>query len=989
MIPARDRKLRLTIYNTQANMEADTNGTVIESGIYESSARLEHTFFTALPGWGEANASMFTCELADAPDLAGKYIRVRVLGYATEAATSRTTYRVFAGKIDSCRYDKYKASRTLEAYDRLYELRKVDISEWWNTWVQTLTADTVTLPSVLAAMCTQYGVTNSASLPAYSTGTAPLKARKLGACSFVQMLGYIGEICGGYFSMQDGPLRFVDMRNVNGATAQESVEGNLDTELTEIADGDTGIYTQVTIYEGSDIVYSQGSGKNLAIADNPFLVGQTPATINSWGANIYTNATRMSGWPATLALVYSQPQSAWSRITSSSPFILTTTDEGRTRRHIVSGYSFSGPGLIDETISCTGEMREGASYSAAQNAMLSELTDLGTQLTFKVNADAVIEAVNLEAQGGVQINAEALNINGVQSTGGKLKVGVNGDVEVDGKITSQEGTIGGWTINETNIASSGNAVVLNSAGTINVTETGTTAEGAKFIAEASTDKAYYSAWGVRVENPPNMGTGNGTKALLQETGLVSETTASGGVFHGVALTDVSRNPVLTLIDRSSSEEWKNQQTEQDIKITHTDKSVSPNVVDKTMQLDKNGLYQANKDGTKDYTAEITPHASTSGGYVSRTRVSASDSSTSSSSYISDTAQTDNSATIAAHAQKTEGNNVTWSSDSAIETTNMSARINLQGYQGASATLGAYNNLGNAGGSGYETSSLSLETGSTAVTSRNDWATAALSVTRANNSGSSKLSLRSRLSGTTHTTEITPQTLKVDSHDLLRMTPHFAQMFATAIPANANLNTTTYLGGGQFYCSSNATAQSLSNCPTIYAFNMKVENAVNTQYSSSDSIIYRVRTITDILGEQYTQYVIKESTQTTPTYGAWQKIITGADSITELSSTGNITTSTAWAYTGKTITIPTAGWWAIDGYANYANAAPTAIAINREVGSYYYEVAYAERHGVYDRTVQYLYTSCVGYFDANSVIKLFAKYQTASTNGVGIRAKKLH
>ena len=445
MIPARDRQLRLTIYNTQADMEADTNGTNITSGIYESSANLEHTFFTVLPGWGEANASMFTCDLADAPDLTGKYIRVWVLAYATEAATTRTSYRVFAGRIDSCRYDKYKASRALEAYDRLYELRKVDISEWWNTWVQSQTASTFTLAAALNAMCTQYGVTNNASLPGYGTGTAPMKARKLGACSFVQMLGYIGEICGGYFSMQDGTLRFVDMRNVNGTAAQESADGNLDTQLTEIDDADTAPYTQVTIYEGSDIVYSNGSGKNLAITDNPFLTGQTPATINSWGDNIYANVTRMAGRPATLALAYSQPQAEWSRITSAVPFILTTTDEGTTRRHIVSGYSFSGSGLIDETISCTGEMREGASYSAQQNAMLSELTDLGTQLTFKVNADAVIEAVNLEAQGGVTINAEAIDINGVVSANNGFRINADGSMEtIAGKIAE-------WIIEQTRL----------------------------------------------------------------------------------------------------------------------------------------------------------------------------------------------------------------------------------------------------------------------------------------------------------------------------------------------------------------------------------------------------------------------------------------------------------------------------------------------------------------------------------------------------------
>lgn len=740
MIPARDRKLRLTIYNTQANMEADTNGTVIESGIYESSARLEHTFFTALPGWGEANASMFTCELADAPDLAGKYIRVRVLGYATEAATSRTTYRVFAGKIDSCRYDKYKASRTLEAYDRLYELRKVDISEWWNTWVQTLTADTVTLPSVLAAMCTQYGVTNSASLPAYSTGTAPLKARKLGACSFVQMLGYIGEICGGYFSMQDGPLRFVDMRNVNGATAQESVEGNLDTELTEIADGDTGIYTQVTIYEGSDIVYSQGSGKNLAITDNPFLVGQTPATINSWGVNIYANATRMSGWPATLALVYSQPQSAWSRITSSSPFILTTTDEGTTRRHIVSGYSFSGPGLIDETISCTGEMREGASYSAAQNAMLSELTDLGTQLTFKVNADAVIEAVNLEAQGGVTINAEAIDINGVVSANNGFKINTDGSMEtIAGKI-----------------------------GDLAISSNGISAAGAN----------------------GELSIGNDGK---------------------ITVTRPSEGSVLSLSNGSLS-------------------------ITTEGEYDTNYYY---------YELTLNRKEDLSSGY-----------------------------------------------------TNHSTRLNAE-------QIHVRRTKYTAGGAFVEERSTLLTQTSLQIQRDNN--------VKAMYTGTGAFILNA--AGTANVSELSENTLKVNTHDLLRMAPHFAQMFATAIASGENLNSTTYLAPGQYYTPTSAIAASLTNSPTSTAFKMTVEAPISAAYDneSASGEAFRIRRITVLGSEEWMQYCYK--TSTTWTYGPWLRFALGVtkDTYTNTSvKAGSLTARrngnvVAIISTGNAVSVPAGSW----------------------------------------------------------------------------------
>lgn len=230
-------------------------------------------------------------------------------------------------------------------------------------------------------------------------------------------------------------------------------------------------------------------------------------------------------------------------------------------------------------------------------------------------------------------------------------------------------------------------------------------------------------------------------------------------------------------------------------------------------------------------------------------------------------------------------------------------------------------------------------------------------------------------------------LVVNTHDLLRMSPHFAQMFATEITGNANLNTTTYLKVGQYYCQ---TTTGFTNSPTGNQFVMEVIAMIRDRYDdeSGTADAYRVRKITDYIGNQFIQYCSKP-TNGSWSYGTWQKIITGADSVTELSSTGNITTSTSMAYTGKSLTLPSAGWWAIEGYASYSNSAPVAIAINREVGSYYYELAYAERHGVYDKTVQYLRTSCVGYYDANSVIKLFARYGGANSNGVGLTAKKLH
>ena len=113
-------------------------------------------------------------------------------------------------------------------------------------------------------------------------------------------------------------------------------------------------------------------------------------------------------------------------------------------------------------------------------------------------------------------------------------------------------------------------------------------------------------------------------------------------------------------------------------------------------------------------------------------------------------------------------------------------------------------------------------------------------------------------------------LIVNDHDLLRLTPHFAQMFATSIPYNADLNTTTYLKVGQYYCPYDATAKTLTNCPTRYSFSMNVTAPIQAEYDNEGTTsIYRVREITTYYGDKYIQYVYGSSSIT---YGRWTQLL---------------------------------------------------------------------------------------------------------------------
>lgn len=86
--------------------------------------------------------------------------------------------------------------------------------------------------------------------------------------------------------------------------------------------------------------------------------------------------------------------------------------------------------------------------------------------------------------------------------------------------------------------------------------------------------------------------------------------------------------------------------------------------------------------------------------------------------------------------------------------------------------------------------------------------------------------------------------------------------STAIPANANLNTTTYCQPGNYRCASNSTVATLSNCPTANAFRMFVFNmtSANTSVSPQTGIYrYMLRIITDYLGNTYVQAVYNNGT----------------------------------------------------------------------------------------------------------------------------------
>lgn len=126
---------------------------------------------------------------------------------------------------------------------------------------------------------------------------------------------------------------------------------------------------------------------------------------------------------------------------------------------------------------------------------------------------------------------------------------------------------------------------------------------------------------------------------------------------------------------------------------------------------------------------------------------------------------------------------------------------------------------------------------------------------------------------------------------------------TAIAANKNLNTTEFLKVGKYYCSTNATVATLTNCPTGTAFMMEVFSPLSTTIDNetTGTWVYRMRLITELDGDMWYQGCNSNGTANNWTYNAWHKVARIADIDAKPNSYWG-TCSTAAATAAKVVTV---------------------------------------------------------------------------------------
>lgn len=130
---------------------------------------------------------------------------------------------------------------------------------------------------------------------------------------------------------------------------------------------------------------------------------------------------------------------------------------------------------------------------------------------------------------------------------------------------------------------------------------------------------------------------------------------------------------------------------------------------------------------------------------------------------------------------------------------------------------------------------------------------------------------------------------------------------TAIPANANLNTIEYMKIGKYYCSMNADAETITNCPVKVVFSMEVFNPLGTNVDdeTTKAYTYRMRVLTKYdSGQQYLQFCRTGATPGQWTYDSWYVTVRSKSTLNsnKKGSTSDLGSATQGVYLDSTGTL---------------------------------------------------------------------------------------
>lgn len=134
------------------------DGSVEGIGIIENTLNLSQILCDKALEVGAYNSTKFEVELYDVANTLGNLEGCWMSVYYTGDARAVPDY-LFRGKVDSCKIDSYTTRKHIIAYDYLYYVRDIDITDIWNTAVPPLAViDDITYAGFLDTLCQYMGL---------------------------------------------------------------------------------------------------------------------------------------------------------------------------------------------------------------------------------------------------------------------------------------------------------------------------------------------------------------------------------------------------------------------------------------------------------------------------------------------------------------------------------------------------------------------------------------------------------------------------------------------------------------------------------------------------------------------------------------------------------------------------------------------------------------------------------------------------------------
>lgn len=405
-----NRFFKIRLSSPDGTIVYNIDGTTPGLGIAESSMHLEEILCDEELEIGNCTSNKFEVQIYGLTNDVSGYDIVVYNDYNTQSPEY-----VFKGIVDSSETDKYNQYRSIVAYDKMYQVRDVNVGDWWNDfWNVT---DSTTLKELRDSMCEYVGLDVATNQVCYNDNlviyanegiapvpvpsglfitshdrifhtvydetflvdmdetedpTAPLDigiiAPSISQAKFGTLLRMMCELqCCCPNINRVGELEFITI--ADSSATPLNVDNLYDTNNTEFQDYTTDAPTGFSVYDTSEslaqVVPALDNDNPYPISGNVFLLSMSASQIYTVLEVLVPVIEKIVYKPVTMPLIVSD-------LSIKLGDKLTSTHQGTTSSHFVLSQTLSGSLLVNQTISSPA-------YSKQLNNKASEVSDIMAQ----------------------------------------------------------------------------------------------------------------------------------------------------------------------------------------------------------------------------------------------------------------------------------------------------------------------------------------------------------------------------------------------------------------------------------------------------------------------------------------------------------------------------------------------------------------------------------------------------------------------------------